>query len=200
MAYESVLNVTPTISGSPTAPTSTLNGTGLSATFYLTTTGTTLYSKYPDLVAFVIIDTRATSPSLSSTSLSAISLSAGSVSTNTLTVSSAIGNISPQTFLTTINYAYSGLFASSLKPNNTNLGAGNAVISLGVSDPNFGTTVLNLSATTTPNSITFDAGQAASTFDNLFYYITNPALSAAAGQPQSLRTTYGQSRLASYLG
>jgi len=198
MAYESVLNVTQTISG---APTSTLNAIGLSATFYLTTTGTTLYSKYPDLVAVVKVDTRATSPSLSSTSLSAISLSAGSVSTNTLTVSSALGNIAPQTYLTTINYAYSGLFASSLKPNGTNLGAGNAVISLGVSDPNFATTVLNLSATATANSISFDAGQAASTLDNLFYYITNPvSLSATAGQPQYLRTTYGQSRLASYLG
>jgi hypothetical protein len=196
MAYESVLNVTPTISG---APTSTLNASGLSATFYLTTTGTTLYSKYPDLVAIVNIATSVTSPSLSSASLSAVSLSASSAITNTLSVSSVIGGIATQVYLNTINYAYSGLFVSSLTPNGNALGAGKVVLGLGVNDPNFRTTALYLSATSTANSIAFDTTQT-STFDNLFYYITNPALSAAAGQPQSLRTTYGQSRLASYLG
>lgn len=194
MAYESVLNITPVISAGKVSSTLT---SGLTGTLYLQTSGTTLGVTYTDLQAILNIATVLTNPALSSVSLSAIALSATSASSNVLTLSSnAVATtygLSSQNYFTTINYAYSGITNTSLTPNGTALGNGDVVIGITLTDSNFRTSALYLSAHS--NSLVFDTSRA-STLDNFFYLITNPA----AATNNAIRTTSGQARLSQFLG
>ena len=194
MSYESVLNITPAISASNVASTLT---TGLTGTLYLQTSGTTLGVTYTDLQAVLNIATALTNPTLSSVTLSAVALSATSTFNNLFVLSSATVattyGLSSQNYSTTLNYAYSGITNTSLTPNGTSLGNGDVVLGITISDSNFRTTALYLSASKT--SLVFDPTQS-SKLDNFFYLITNPA----AATNNAIRTTSGQARLSQYLG
>lgn len=192
MPFENVLNITPTLSGNGANSSSTLTSTGLSGTLYLATSGTTLGAAFPDLVATLRFGTVLTSTS--STALSAFILSAqpNFATANFLGLSSTSAGLSLQSEPVTVIYGFSGINASSLTPNGASLAPGNVVVGLQISDVNFATTNIYLSATSA--GIRFDPTRS-STLDNPFI-ILNPSPAAN----QAVRTTYGHARLVAYLG
>jgi hypothetical protein len=194
MSYESVLNITPAISANKVSSTLT---TGLTGTLYLQTSGTTLGVTYTDLQAILSLATALTNPTLSSVALSAVALSATSTQNNLFVLSSVTVattySLSSQNYSTTLNYAYSGITNTSLTPNGTPLGNGDVVLGITISDSNFRTTALYLSAHGA--SLVFDPTQP-SRLDNFFYLITVPG----AATNNAIRTTSGQARLVQFMG
>jgi hypothetical protein len=192
MPFENVLNITPTLSGTGANSSSTLTSTGLSGTLYLATSGTTLGAAFPDLVATLRFGTVLTSTS--STALSAFILSAqpNFATANFFGLSSTSAGLSLQSEPVTLIYGFSGINASSLTPNGASLAPGNVVVGLQISDVNFATTNIYLSATST--GVRFDPTRS-STLDNPFI-ILNPS----PAPNQAVRTTYGHARLVAYLG
>jgi hypothetical protein len=174
MAYESLLTVSPILSGSPIG---LIVNSGVDGTLFLTTSGTTLGAKTPDLVAKLIF---LTDPDSTGAGLSA---SAGLTSIN-LTLSSASSLTTPQ------------VWPGQIQPGSTYKQGVSSTFTLywppqaGIAS-SLWNTVISLSSNA--NTIVLDPTKT-SALDNFFYFTNSPDIN------HQVRTTYSQSRLASYLG
>lgn len=140
--------------------------TGYNTTLFLNISGTTLGNSLSDNGLQLVLSA---APAAGGVTLSATSI--------TLTLTSA----------SFANQVYSGVIASSTWSTTS----ATAVVKF--NGPNFPTTVLNLSAN---SSTTVLDPTVASTMDNFFYYITNPAPEANRG----VRTTADHARRVAYFG
>jgi len=174
MAYETLLTVAPILSGSPIG---LVVNTGVDGTLLLTTSGTTLGNKTSDLVAKLNFATDPDSTGL------ALSASAGITSIN-LTLSSASSLTTPQ------------VWPGQIQPGSTYLSNVSSTFTLywppqaGIAS-NLWNTVISLSSN--KSTIILDPTKT-STLDNFFYFTGSPDVN------HQVRTTFGNSRLQSYLG
>lgn len=175
MSYETLLTVTPTISTSNGVNSFVVNA-GLDASILLDVGNTTLGSFLTDDVCRLVLNT---DPDSTGTGLSA---SAGTTSIN-LTLSSPTALSVPQ--------VWPGVITSSTFKNGVSATATITwPISLGRAT-SLANTVINLSANAT--TVVLDTTKP-STLDNFFYLTGSP------DSNHQVRTTYGHSRLVSYLG
>lgn len=174
MAYESLLTVTPILSGTPIG---LVVNSGVDGTLFLTTSGTTLGNKTSDLVAKLNF---LTDPDSTGTALSA---SAGVTSIN-ITLSSASSLTTPQ------------VWPGQIQPGSTYKSGVSSTFTLywppqaGIAS-SLWNTVISLSSNA--STIVLDPTKT-STLDNFFYFTGSPDVN------HQVRTTFGNSRLQSYLG
>jgi len=177
MAYETALTVTPILSG--ILGGSITANAGVDAVLVLSAANTTLGAKYSDLVARLTVNT---DPDSTATGLSA---SAGTTSIN-LTLSSPSVLTTPQvwgnglilpgsTYKSTVSSTFTVYWSPNTSPTMSNLL--NTTISLSSNS-----TTIVIDPTKTSN------------LDNFFYLTNNPDTN------YQVRSTFGHSRLVSYLG
>ena len=182
MAYESNLNaVVPIFSLIPGSYVYSSATSGLSATFSVNISGTTLGNTLPDEDCKLFVQTSFALPSgLSATNSTSLYLNLSSA-TQIPTAVQYIGNVATSTIIPAIS-------SSTLTINfPTNLDSDNI---------NLRTTFLYLSGNST--TINLDPTQN-TTLDNFFFVSTNPA-ETSSNKPNTVRTTSGHARLVAFNG
>jgi hypothetical protein len=186
MSYESNLNcVSPLFTLAANTYTFSSVSSGLSATFFINISGTTLGNTLPDEDAKLIVQT-SYAPANSPTSV----LSASSPTSLYLSLSSATAIPVPVQYVANI---ISSTFNTSTS--STTL-AINFPVSLDPDNVNMQTTTLYLSGNATTINLDPTKG---TTLDNFFFVSTVPAENSS-NKPNTVRTTSGHARLVAHLG
>jgi hypothetical protein len=185
MAYESALNaVSPLLTVNTYSYSAATSG--LSATFFLNISGTTLGNNLTDDDCKLFIYASRATPSLSAIN----PLSSTSVGSIYISLSSPTVITSPVLYL-------GNIFTSTFNTINSNVTLGiNFPVSLDPDNINLQTTVLYLSGNAT--TINFDPTNG-SALDNFFFVSTNPSENSG-NSTNTVRTTFGHSRLVASRG